>query len=169
MKKRSTQKHERQKQGVLGRTNRLLSLIRHEPHSKRRAQQFFYCCVCIRYRGDVSTEPLSCNDSGIFTEPLPSNNRRDMQIHTHTQTATWSHKPTLFLLNKESRLKIRGDTQTARRSHNPHFVSKKWKQANKAFYVIQIAVLIPLTRIKVVTKNEKKYIHLHLINSYCNK
>jgi hypothetical protein len=24
----------------------------------------------------------------------------------HTQTATWSHKPTLFFQNKESRLKI---------------------------------------------------------------
>jgi hypothetical protein len=26
-------------------------------------------------------------------------------IHRHTQTATWSHKPTLFFQNKESRLK----------------------------------------------------------------
>jgi hypothetical protein len=31
--------------------------------------------VCIRYRGDVSTEPLSSNDRGIFTEPLPSNDK----------------------------------------------------------------------------------------------
>jgi hypothetical protein len=28
----------------------------------------------IRYRGNVSTEPLPSNDKGIFTEPLPSNN-----------------------------------------------------------------------------------------------
>jgi hypothetical protein len=34
------------KQEVLGRTNRLLSLIRHGPHWKRRVQQFFCCCVC---------------------------------------------------------------------------------------------------------------------------
>jgi hypothetical protein len=33
------------------------SLIRHGPHSKRRVQQFFYCCACIRYRGNVSIEP----------------------------------------------------------------------------------------------------------------
>jgi hypothetical protein len=57
------------KQNVLGRTNRLLSLIRHGPHWKRRVQQFFYCCVCIRFRRNVSTEPLPRNDKGIFTEP----------------------------------------------------------------------------------------------------
>jgi hypothetical protein len=68
----------------LGRTNRLLSLIRHWPHSKRLVQQFFYCCVNIRYRGNVSTEPLSSNDRGIFTEPLPSNDRGDTQTHSHS-------------------------------------------------------------------------------------
>jgi hypothetical protein len=56
-------------QEVLGRTNRLFSLIRHGPHRKRRVQKFFYCYVCIRYRGNVSTEPLPSNDRGIFTEP----------------------------------------------------------------------------------------------------
>jgi hypothetical protein len=55
------------KQEVLGRTNRLLSLIRHRPHWKRRVQQFFYCCVCIRYRGNFSTKPLHNNDRGIFS------------------------------------------------------------------------------------------------------
>jgi hypothetical protein len=30
--------------------------------------------VCIRYRSNVSTEPLPSNDKRIFTEPLPSNN-----------------------------------------------------------------------------------------------
>jgi hypothetical protein len=43
----------------------------------------FYCCMCIFYRGNVSTEPLSSNDRGIFTEPLPSNDRVDIQTHTH--------------------------------------------------------------------------------------
>jgi hypothetical protein len=38
-------------------------LIRHGPHRKRRAQQF-YCCVCIRCRGNVFTEPLPGNDRG---------------------------------------------------------------------------------------------------------
>jgi hypothetical protein len=67
-------------QEVLGRTNRLLSLIRHGPHRKRHVQQFFYCCVCIRYRGNVSTEPLPGNDRGIFTEPLPSNDNTDSNV-----------------------------------------------------------------------------------------
>jgi hypothetical protein len=62
-------------QEVLGRTNRPLSLIRHGPHRKQRVQQWFYCCVCIRYRGNFSTEPLPSNDRGIFTEPLPSNDK----------------------------------------------------------------------------------------------
>jgi hypothetical protein len=56
---------------VLGRTNRLLSLIRHGQHRKRRVQQFFYRCVCIRWHGNVFTEPLPSNDKGNFTEPLP--------------------------------------------------------------------------------------------------
>jgi hypothetical protein len=56
------------KQEVLGRTNDLLSLIRHEQHSKRSVQQFFYSCVCIRYRGNVSTEPLPSNDRGIYIQ-----------------------------------------------------------------------------------------------------
>jgi hypothetical protein len=62
-------------QEVLGRTNRLFSLIRHGPHWKRRFQQYFYCCVCIRYRDNISTEPLPSNDRGISTEPLSSNDR----------------------------------------------------------------------------------------------
>jgi hypothetical protein len=57
------------KQEVLGRINRLLFLIRQGPHWKRRVQQFFYCCVCISYRGKVSTEPLPSNNKGNFTEP----------------------------------------------------------------------------------------------------
>jgi hypothetical protein len=74
---------------VLGRTNRLFSLIRHGPHWKRRVQQFLYCCVCIRYRGNVSTEPLPSNDKGFFTEPLSSNDRG---THTHTHTHTQQHE-----------------------------------------------------------------------------
>jgi hypothetical protein len=65
------------KQEVLGRTNRLLALIRHGPHWKRRVQKFFYRCVCIRYRGNVYTEPFPSNNRGIFTELLPSNDRGD--------------------------------------------------------------------------------------------
>jgi hypothetical protein len=99
-------------QEVLGRTNPLLSLIRHGPYWKPRVQKSFYCCVCVRYRGKVSTEPLPSNDKGIFTEllpsndkgifteplpgndkgtftdRLPSNDRGDAQTHTHTHTAT---------------------------------------------------------------------------------
>jgi hypothetical protein len=73
-------------QEVLGRTNRPLSLILHGPHWKRRVQQFFYCCVCIYYRGNVSTELLPSNDRGIFTEPFPSN---DSGIHIQTHRLMW--------------------------------------------------------------------------------
>jgi hypothetical protein len=76
--------------------NHIFSLIRHESHRKRRIQQFFYCCVCIRYHGNVYTEPLPSNDRKGFTEPLPtndngafaeslpSNDRGDKQTRTHT-------------------------------------------------------------------------------------
>jgi hypothetical protein len=81
-------------------------------------QQFFYCCVCILYRGDVSTEPLPTNDRGIITELLPSNDkgiftgsfpindRGDTQTHTHTHTQQRDliSLPNFFQ-NKESRLK----------------------------------------------------------------
>jgi hypothetical protein len=49
---------------VLGRTNRLLPL----PRRKRRLQQFFYFCVCIRCRGNVFTQPLPSNDRGIHIQ-----------------------------------------------------------------------------------------------------
>jgi hypothetical protein len=55
-------------------------LIRHRLHKKRCVQQFFYCCVYIRWRRNV------------FTGPLPSNYRGE--THNATQTARWSHKPT---------------------------------------------------------------------------
>jgi hypothetical protein len=79
-------------QEVLGRTTRLLSLRRHEPCSKRLVQQFFYCCVYIHYRGNVSTEPLPNNDRGIHR-------------HTHRQQRDLISLLYIFQ-NKESRLKI---------------------------------------------------------------
>jgi hypothetical protein len=68
--------------------------IRHRPHKKHRVQQLFYCCVCIRCRGNV------------FIEPLPSNGRL-LWLHNSgfqalgggTQTARWSHKPN-FIFSK---------------------------------------------------------------------
>jgi hypothetical protein len=61
---------------------------------------FFYCFVCIRYRGNVSTEPLPSNDRGIFTEPLPSNDKgifteplpsNDTGRYTDADTHTLTH------------------------------------------------------------------------------
>jgi hypothetical protein len=42
-------------------------LIRHGPHKKRRVQQFC-CCVCIRCRGNVFTDPLPSNNTGIHIQ-----------------------------------------------------------------------------------------------------
>jgi hypothetical protein len=53
------------KQDVLGRTNWLLSLIRHGPHRKRRVQKFLYCSVYSSCRGNIFTEPLPSNDRGL--------------------------------------------------------------------------------------------------------
>jgi hypothetical protein len=55
------------------RTNRLLFLIRHEPHRKRSVQQFFYCCMCIRRRGNDVAEQLPRNVMG----------------HTYRHTDSW--------------------------------------------------------------------------------
>jgi hypothetical protein len=83
------------KQEVLGRTTRLLSFIRHGPQWKRRVQQFFYCCVF------VTAVMLPSNDRGIFTEPLPSNDR----VYTHRQQRDLISL-LYFFQNKESRLKM---------------------------------------------------------------
>jgi hypothetical protein len=98
-------------------------LIWHGPRWKRRNQQFFCCCMYIRYWNNVSTKPLPSNDREFLPsrclatigEFLPSHclatigeflpSRCLATIRTHTQTATWSHKPTVFIQNKESRLK----------------------------------------------------------------
>jgi hypothetical protein len=92
-------------------------LIRHVQHSKRRVQQFCYCCVCIRCRGKVFTEPLLSNDRGIHIQTktdgkdLWSMSLRWAQFHidwfrhskvhgegrTDTQTVWLSHKPTFIL------------------------------------------------------------------------
>jgi hypothetical protein len=83
------------KQDFLGRTNRLLCLIRHGPHWKRRAQHFFYC-VCMRYRGNVSTEPLPSNDRGFLTEPLPINDTGifTKPFHRNYGEGGWTHRHT---------------------------------------------------------------------------
>jgi hypothetical protein len=92
----------KKKQEVLGRTNHLLSLIRHGPHRKRSVQQFFYCCVCIRYRGNVSTDPLPSNDKGNFTEPLPSNDKgsftKPLPSNDRGDTQTHTQQPNLISL-----------------------------------------------------------------------
>jgi hypothetical protein len=41
-------------------------LIRHGLHRKRRAQHFFYCCMCIRCSDDVFIELLPNKDRGVF-------------------------------------------------------------------------------------------------------
>jgi hypothetical protein len=65
-------------------------LIRHGPHRKHRAQQLFYCCMCIICRGNV------------FTEPLPNNIRGDTETHSQQDDLI---SLLLFFQNKESRLK----------------------------------------------------------------
>jgi hypothetical protein len=89
--------------------------------------------VCIRYRGNVSTEPLHDNDEGIFTVPLPSNhtgsfteplpsNNKGEYTGTHTDSNGYVFcavgvvskesrrlvvipKTAYIFLNKENRLK----------------------------------------------------------------
>jgi hypothetical protein len=75
----------------MGRTNRLLSSIRHGPHSKRRVQKLLYSCVCICYRCNIPNEPLPSNDRGIFTEPLPSNYKGETQTQTDSNVTSYAY------------------------------------------------------------------------------
>jgi hypothetical protein len=43
--------------------------------------------MCIRYRGNVSTEPLPSNDRGIFTEP--SRYLATIGEYTYRHTPCW--------------------------------------------------------------------------------
>jgi hypothetical protein len=63
--------------------------IRHPRHRKQRVQQFFCCCMCIRCRWNV------------FTEPLPNNGKGDKH------RARWSHKPTFILYKSKGRTRLR--------------------------------------------------------------
>jgi hypothetical protein len=91
-----------EEQEILGRTNGLLSLIRHGPHWKRLVPTILpLFCVCIRCRGKVSTAPLPSNDRGIFTEP----SRYLATIRdTHTYTQTDGR---VFLLGRSDWLRYR--------------------------------------------------------------
>jgi hypothetical protein len=40
----------------LGRTNRILALLRHGSRTHRHVQKLFHCFLCIRYQGNVLTE-----------------------------------------------------------------------------------------------------------------
>jgi hypothetical protein len=67
----------------------------HEPNIKRRVQQFFYCCMCIRFRGNVlQGRCLAKSGCCVVTELLLSNDRRG---HTYRYTKSKvSHKPTFI-------------------------------------------------------------------------
>jgi hypothetical protein len=45
-----------------------LPFIWHGPHRELRVEQLFHCCVCVRCRGNVFTEPLPGNDKGIHIQ-----------------------------------------------------------------------------------------------------
>jgi hypothetical protein len=63
-------------------------MILHGPHKKRCVPQF-YCCVCIRCRSNLFTEPLPNNDTG----------------NTQTRTARLSHGATFIFKNWGSTIK----------------------------------------------------------------
>jgi hypothetical protein len=69
-------------QEVLGRTKRLLSLIRHGPHRKRRVQQLFCCCMCIQCRGNVLPSLCPATIGGF----LPSRYLATIRGYTYRHT-----------------------------------------------------------------------------------
>jgi hypothetical protein len=66
----------------------------------------------MRYRGNVSTESLSSNDRGTFTQPLPSSDKGFLPSR-YLATIRGIHRQQrdllslrLFFQNEESRLKL---------------------------------------------------------------
>jgi hypothetical protein len=109
-------------QEVLGRTNRLISF--RTTRTARRVQQLFYCCVCIRCRRNVYSEPLSSNDlEDKHTDRLMGGiyGLRCHDIHTKFCKDRFRHSQI-----------IRGgytDTQTGWISHKPTFIFFKTRKA----------------------------------------
>jgi hypothetical protein len=106
-------------------------LLRHGPHTKRHVHKFFYCCVCIRCRGNVFTEPLPSNDKRQSDERdlwiTPFRRAQVSCIHTRFRKDRCSH----------SKLDSEGYTRTRRSwwwSHKPTFIFSKW--GKKAKYCI---------------------------------
>jgi hypothetical protein len=57
-------------QEVLGRTNRLLSFdTARNAKENDASSSSVYCCMCIRYRVKVFTEPFPINGNGIYIQP----------------------------------------------------------------------------------------------------
>jgi hypothetical protein len=56
-------------------------LILHGPHRKRSVRNLFYCCLCVRCRGNV------------FTDPLPSNEWKDTFTDTQTDRGDLGSTP----------------------------------------------------------------------------
>jgi hypothetical protein len=111
------------KQKVLGRPYRLLSLIRHGPHRKRRIQQFFYCCVCIRYHGNVFTEPLPRMIGGFLWSHCLATIEGCTYRHTdwcqgfftyaiEMGSGATTYAPSFVKISSGTQKLMRGDTQT---------------------------------------------------------
>jgi hypothetical protein len=111
-----------------GSDNRLLSLIWQGTHRKRRIQQFFYSCVCIRCRGNVFTETLPGNNSGIHIYTLRlmggiNEVRRWDRIICH-DIHTKFHDDWLSHSKVDRGIYRHADTKIRWRSHNSNFVFK---------------------------------------------
>jgi hypothetical protein len=77
-------------------------VIRHSQHIKHRVQQFSRCCMFIRYRGNVFTEPFTSSGPGTYLSSCCLATLEDAT--KETQRARWSHKPPFifnFFQNKE--------------------------------------------------------------------
>jgi hypothetical protein len=65
--------------------------------------------VCIRYSGNVSTEPLPRNDRGNFTEPVPCNDKETFTEPLPSNDGGYTQGQQislhLFFQNKKSKLK----------------------------------------------------------------
>jgi hypothetical protein len=94
-------------------------VIRHGPHTKRLLQQL-YSFVCIRCRSKVFTEPLPSNDRRIHTlmggmYDIRTKFHKDWYRYSKVEGGRgdsqrqWSHKP-FIILNKERRLNSNVDS-----------------------------------------------------------
>jgi hypothetical protein len=96
--------------------------MRHVPARKRRVKQFFYCNMCIRYRGNVFLPSRCLAAIGLYTYRHTDRWEGFMKYAVEMGSGTMIYVPSFTKIGSTIQKLIGRDTQTAWRSYTPIFM-----------------------------------------------